>query len=112
MERGGDGPEQVPALVRRAFNEAKTPPTGPVYVGFSANALEGEADMEIVPSPVTYSRTAPDRDAVADAVEILAAATSPVLIVGDRVAQSGAAAEALRLAELLGRGFTPLSTRR
>ncbi len=95
-------PEQVPVVMRRAFNEAKTPPTGPVYVGLSANALEGEADVEIVPSPVTYSRTAPDRDAVADAAGILATATSPVLIVSDRVAQSGAAAEAVRLAELLG----------
>ena len=30
-------PEQVPSVIRRAFNEAKTPPTGPVYVAFSAN---------------------------------------------------------------------------
>ena len=95
-------PEQVPGLVRRAFNEAKTPPTGPVYVGFSANALEGEADVDIAPSPDIYSRTAPDRDAISDAVDILAGASSPVMIVGDRIAQSGAAAEAVRLAELLG----------
>ena len=95
-------PEQVPALVRRAFNEAKTPPTGPVYVGFSANALEGEAEVDIAASPAVYSRTAPDRDAISDAVDILAGASSPVMIVGDRVAQSGAASEAVRLAELLG----------
>ena len=95
-------PEQVPSLVRRAFNEAKTPPTGPVYVGFSANALEGEAEVDIAASPAVYSRTAPDRDAISDAVDILAGASSPVMIVGDRVAQSGAAAEAVRLAELLG----------
>ena len=95
-------PEQVPTLVRRAFNEAKTPPTGPVYVGFSANALEGEAEVDIAASPAVYSRTAPDRDAISDAVDILAGASSPVMIVGDRVAQSGAASEAVRLAELLG----------
>ena len=29
-------PEQIPSVIRRAFTEAKTPPTGPVYVGFSA----------------------------------------------------------------------------
>ena len=95
-------PEQVPGLVRRGFNEAKPPPTGPVYVGFSANALEGEAEVDIAASPAVYRRTAPDRDAIADAVDILANASSPVLIVGDRVAQSDAAAEAVRLAELLG----------
>ena len=105
-------PEQVPSLVRRAFNEAKTPPTGPVYVGFSANALEGEAEVDIAASPAVYSRTAPDRDAISDAVDILAGASSPVMIVGDRIAQSGAAAEAVRLAELLGPGSTPRSTRR
>ena len=36
-------PEQVAGVMRRAFNEARTPPTGPVYVGFSANALDDEA---------------------------------------------------------------------
>ncbi|MCH7626656.1 MAG: thiamine pyrophosphate-binding protein [Chloroflexi bacterium] len=94
--------EQVPGAMRRAFNEAKTPPTGPTYLAFSANALDGEADMEIVPSPRGYFRTAPDGRAVQDAAEILAGAGSPVMIVGDRVGQSGAAQEAVRVAELLG----------
>lgn len=95
-------PEQIPRLIRRAFNEAKTPPTGPVYVGFSANALEGEADMDIVPSKMTFSRVAPDKTALKMASDMLVSASSPVLIVGDRVAQSDAATEAVRLAELLG----------
>ena len=43
-------PEQIPSVVRRAFTEAKTPPTGPVYIGFSANALDDRGDVEIVPS--------------------------------------------------------------
>ena len=57
-------PEQVPGVLRRAFNEAKTPPTGPTYVAFSANALDDEADVEIVPSPQGYFRTAPDSRAI------------------------------------------------
>ena len=44
-------PEQVPFFLRRAFNEAKTPPTGPTFVGFSANSLDNEADVDIFPSP-------------------------------------------------------------
>ena len=95
-------PEQVPSVMRRAFNEAKTPPMGPVYVAFSANALDDEADVEIVPSHETYSRTAPDAVAIDDAASMLADAENPVLIVGDRVGQSGASAEAARLAETLG----------
>ena len=43
-------PEQVPSVMRRAFQEAKTPPTGPTFVAFSANALDDEAEMDIVPS--------------------------------------------------------------
>ena len=95
-------PEQVPSVMRRAFNEAKMPPMGPVYVAFSANALDDEADVEIVPSHNTYSRTAPDAGAIDEAVSILTDAEYPVLIVGDRVGQSGASAEAARLAETLG----------
>ena len=95
-------PEQVPGVLRRAFNEAKTPPMGPVYVAFSANALDDEADVEIAPSHRTYSRTAPDANAIGEAATILADAQAPVLIVGDRVGQSDGAAEAVRLAEALG----------
>ena len=32
-------PDQIPAAVLRAFNEANSHPKGPVYVGFTANAL-------------------------------------------------------------------------
>ena len=95
-------PEQVPGVVRRAFNEAKTPPTGPTYVGFSANALDEEADVEIVPSPVGYFRARPDRRAIEDASRMLAAASRPIMLVGERVAQAQATPEAVRVAELLG----------
>ena len=95
-------PEQMPSVIRRAFTEAKTPPTGPVYVGLSANALDDAGEVEIVPSRPGYFRTAPDSQAIADASAMLADANSPVMIVGDRLAQSGGTAEAARVAELLG----------
>ncbi len=95
-------PEQVPSVLRRAFIEARTPPTGPVYVAFSANALDDEADVEIAGSHRVYGRIAPDRDAIDAAANILADAENPVLIVGDRVGQSDGAASAVRLAETLG----------
>ena len=95
-------PEQVPSVIRRAFNEAKTPPMGPVYVAFSANALDDEADVEIVPSHNTYARIAPDASAIDAAASILAEAENPALIVGDRVGQSDGADAAVRLAEITG----------
>ena len=94
--------EQIPGVIRRAFNEAKTPPTGPVFVGFAANALDDEADVEIVPSAEGYFRMGPDSRAIEEAARTLAASSQPVMIVGDRVAQSEAAAEAVQVAELLG----------
>jgi benzoylformate decarboxylase len=94
--------EQIPTAVRRAFNEAKAPPTGPTYLGFSANALDGEADIEIAPSPAGYNRTAPDRRAIEDATALLAASDNPIMLIGDTVAQSQATGEAVRVAELLG----------
>ena len=95
-------PEQVPAAMRRAFNEARTPPTGPTFVGFSANALDGEADVDIVTSKEGYYRLAPDNRAIEDAARVLAAAERPVMVVGDRVGRSQASDEAVRVAELLG----------
>ena len=72
-------PEQVPSVMRRAFTEANTPPTAPVYVSFSANALDDEAEMEIVPSAPGYFRVGPDSRAIEAATKVLASATSPVM---------------------------------
>ena len=88
--------------MRRAFNEAKTPPTGPTFVAFSANALDDEAEVEIAPSPDGYVRAAPDSRGVERAADVLAAASSPVMIVGDRVGESGGVEAAVRVAEALG----------
>ena len=95
-------PDQIPYVMRRAFNEAKSPPTGPTFVGFSANALDGEADVEVLPSPTGRFRIAPDSSAVEDATRMLAAASRPVMIVSDGVGESGATEEAVRVAELMG----------
>ena len=95
-------PEQVPGVMRRAFNEARTPPTGPVYVGFSANALDDEADVEIQPSSRGYFRTGADAEAISTAAAMLSIASCPVMVVGDRLGKSGGTAEAVRLAEALG----------
>ena len=95
-------PDQVPFVMRRAFNEAKTPPTGPTFVAFSANALDDEGDVEIAPSPAGYVRSAPEPEGVERAAELLGAASSPVMIVGDRVGESAGAEAAVRVAEMLG----------
>ena len=82
--------EQFPSVMRRAFTAARTPPTGPVFVGFSGNALEDEAEVELVPSRAAWSAARPDRDAIGETAAYLAGAEHPVLIVGDRVGEDDA----------------------
>ena len=93
---------EIPMAMRRAFKEAKTPPTGPVFLSFPWDSMDEEAEVDIVPSSPGYFRTRPDADALARAAELLGQAECPTIVVGDRVAQSGALAEAVRVAELVG----------
>ena len=95
-------PEQYPSAIRRAFNEAASPPTGPVFLSLSANSPDDEADIDIVPSRrFTKSPNADPKD-IEDAVELLARAENPILLVGDRVMETGGTAAAVRVAEQLG----------
>lgn len=92
----------IPVAIRRAFKEAKTPPTGPVFISFPWDTLDDEVDFEPAASAEGYFRVRPDTAAVARAAELLAGAENPVIIVGDRVAQSGAAAQVAAVAERTG----------
>ncbi len=93
---------EIPMAVRRAFKEARTPPTGPVFLGFPWDSLDNEAEVDIIPSSPGYHRIRPDANALIRAAELLGRAESPIMVVGDRVAQSGAVAEVVEVAELLG----------
>src|SRR5260370_1318583 len=92
----------LPRLVHRAAKTALAPPTGPVFLSLPADVLNAEADIDLG----APSRVAPgirgDSAAIAEAAALLAAAERPVLIAGDAVAQSGAHAELIALAELIG----------
>ena len=92
----------IPVAIRRAFKEAKTPPTGPVFVSFPWDTLDDEVDFEPVPSSEGYFRIRPDAAAVDRATELLAGAENPIIVVGDRVAQSNAVEQVVRVAEQTG----------
>ena len=92
----------IPMAVRRAFKEAKTPPTGPVFLSFPWDTMDDEVDVDIIASSTGYYRMRPDTDAVAKAAELLSQADNPVIVIGDRVGQAGGAAELVRVAEQLG----------
>jgi benzoylformate decarboxylase len=95
-------PDQIPGTIRRAFNEANSHPKGPVYVGFTSNALEGTAEMNIVPSRPAYDAAGPSLDGINEAASLLLGSSRAIMIVGDRVSDDGAVDQAVELAELLG----------
>ncbi|MYC33005.1 MAG: thiamine pyrophosphate-binding protein [Chloroflexi bacterium] len=95
-------PDQIPSVIRRAFNEANSHPKGPVYVGFTSNALEGMAEMNIAPSRPVHDATRPGADGIAEAATLLMDASRPVMLVGDRLSDDDALDQAVELAELMG----------
>ena len=105
-------PDQVPGALRRAFQEATTAPTGPVFVGLAANALDGTTNVEIVPSGPSMLAPVPNPAALEQAARLLAGAKNPLMVVGDRLSQSGGMAAAVDLAETLGAGIYAASIAR
>ena len=95
-------PDQIPGVMRRAFNEANSHPKGPVYVGFTSNSLEASAEMNIIPSSKIRDAYRPDLKGIEEAASLLISSRKPFMIVGDRVSDDGALDQAVELAELLG----------
>ena len=95
-------PDQIPQAIRRAFNEANSHPRGPVYVGFTSNALEGTAPMDIIPSRPSFDAVRPSVEGIEKAAELLLEASRPMMMLGDRASDDGANDLAVELAELLG----------
>ena len=105
-------PDQIPGVMRRAFQEARNSPSGPVFVGFSANALDGMAEIEVVPSGQPIFLPPPPQSELRAAAELLANAANPVMVVGDRLAQAEGMAAAVALAEQCGAGVYAASLAR
>jgi benzoylformate decarboxylase len=97
-------PQAIPVATVRAFREASTPPTGPVYLSISAELLNREGLEAEIGEGAGY-RIEPPAPARAQTIEAiarrLAEAKCPALMFGDDVWREGAQAEAVRLAELL-----------
>ena len=93
---------ELGTVLRRAFHDALSPPSGPVFVSIPMDILEQAGDLDVPPP----SRI--DRRAVAGGLDELAEllAAAPVgkvaIVVGDEVAASGAQPEVVALAEALG----------
>jgi benzoylformate decarboxylase len=95
-------PDQIPILVRRAFHDCQTTPTGPVFLSLPMDVMEEMTAVDIGEVSII------DRAAVAGSLDRLAdylAAIPPgklAIIAGDEISTSNAAVEAVLLADALG----------
>jgi benzoylformate decarboxylase len=95
-------PDQIPILVRRAFHDCQTAPTGPVFLSLPMDVMEEMTAVDIGDVSTI------DRAAVAGSLDRLAeylAAIPPgklAIIAGDEISTSNAAAETVVLADALG----------
>lgn len=94
--------EDIPLAMRRAFKVAMHPPAGPVFVSLPQDVLGKSINFEYTPGTPPHPRLRPDQGAVNTAVELLAAAGKPAIIVGSGIAQDDALSEVVKLAELTG----------
>ena len=92
----------IPLAIERAFKVAAHPPAGPVFVSLPQDVLDQNIDFEYSPRGPSLTRLRPDREAISRAVKLLLTARTPAIIVESGIAKSGALAEAVELAELIG----------
>src|SRR5262245_26313879 len=85
-------PEEIPLVLQRAFKEAMAPPNGPVFVSipwdFTMVAIEDTDKLKGV------TRISPhfigDDATIRQAADLLAAASSPIIVAGDAVGYADA----------------------
>jgi acetolactate synthase-1/2/3 large subunit len=93
-------PEEIPALVRQAFEQLQSGRPRPVEIEIPPDVLQKKADVTLL-EPYQPDRAQPDPDQIEEAARLLGAATSPLIFAGGGILVSGASEELRRVAELL-----------
>ncbi|HKK29549.1 MAG TPA: thiamine pyrophosphate-binding protein [Alphaproteobacteria bacterium] len=90
----------VPLATRRAFKEAMSMPSGPVYLAFSSPALDAKNVEGVIQAAEPLEMAlAPNASTLAKMHDALLNAENPLLMVGPDVHRAGAHREVLELAE-------------
>ncbi len=90
----------IPMATRRAFNEALTMPSGPVYMAFSGEALDAEGVEGVIePGQALETALHPDAGTLARMHDALLYADNPLLVVGPDIQNAGAQQEILDLVD-------------
>jgi benzoylformate decarboxylase len=93
----------IPTVTRRAFKDATTYPTGPVYVAYASSALEAtnvEAVIQAADAP--HMGLVPEARVIQSIADALLNAEKPLVVCGPDVIAAGAEDELIALVERLG----------
>jgi benzoylformate decarboxylase len=94
--------EELPTVMQRAFKEATTPPTGPVFVSLPMDVLLDPVEFDIPVGSSEIADMIADPDAVLRAASMLMGAKSPMIVAGDGVGLACAWDEIAKIAEAIG----------
>lgn len=96
--------ERVPEFTRRAVKVARTMPGGPVFLQMTEDLYTTEGEGRILPQSMfqVANRVKAKPERIEQAARMLLEAENPMLTVGLEVTKSGAEADVVELAELLG----------
>ncbi|MCF8504157.1 MAG: thiamine pyrophosphate-binding protein [Caulobacter sp.] len=95
--------EQVDEVFHEAFRRALSGTPGPVYIEYPMSVMQTPLELGAAPRPDSYRliRQAADPNRLAEAVALIRAATSPILLVGQGVFVSRAHDAVAELARVL-----------
>ncbi len=92
----------VPTVTRRAFKDAMTYPTGPVYVAYTSDALETpDVTGTIQAATAPHMGQVPDAGVIHTIFDALLNADNPLLVCGPDIRAASAERDILELAERL-----------
>jgi acetolactate synthase-1/2/3 large subunit len=91
-------PRRVPEVISRAFHLARSGRPGPVVVSLPRDMLDETADIPLV-EPYPVIRANPEPGLVAEMVQRLAAAKTPIIIAGSGTEYAGARQELVAFSE-------------
>ena len=95
-------PGELGTILRRAFHDAASSPTGPVFVSLPMDLVEDRADVAVPPASTILHRSV--AEGLGELARLLAepAVGKVAIVVGDEVSTSDAVTEVVELAEALG----------
>ena len=90
------------AVMRRAFNDAASPPSGPVFVSMPMDVLQERSDSPVPPRSHLERRSVPAALAELASAILAASRNRFAVVAGDEVARSGAVGVLTQVSERLG----------